>query len=111
MSRREGRPCEQKNRFEYEEEYEPCSVTYMTCSRVPGSRSQFEGLRKQIEKDTAIRTPAAKAASIPNFFLYRTANNPPASVETNVSAPKIIANRFMHHPLLPPTIIILCQLL
>src|SRR5512135_138898 len=55
--------------------------------KASGSRSK---------RDTAIRTPAAKAARISDLFLYRTANNPPTIVETNARAPKKNENRFMH---------------
>ena len=75
----------------------PTAVTYMTCSRgTPAFAASRRASGSRSKRDTAIRTPAAKAASIPNLFLYRTANNPPANVETNVSAPKIIGNIVMH---------------
>ena len=77
----------------------PTAVTYMTCSSgTPAFVASLKASGSRSKKDTAIRTPAAKAASIPNLFLYRTANNPPRSVETNVSAPKMIGNLFMHPP-------------
>jgi hypothetical protein len=75
----------------------PTAVTYMTCSSgTPAFVASLKASGSRSKKDTAIRTPAAKAASIPNLFLYRTASNPPSSVETNVSAPKMIGNLFMH---------------
>jgi len=75
----------------------PPAVTYMTCSRgTPAVVASLKASGSRSNRDTAIRTPAAKAASIPNLFLYRTANNPPPSVEKNVSAPKMIGNMFMH---------------
>ena len=75
----------------------PTAVTYMTCSRgTPAFAASLKASGSRSKRDTAMSTPAAKAASIPNLFLYRTANNPPTSVETNVSAPKMIGYIFMH---------------
>ncbi len=88
----------------------PTAVPYRTCSSgTPGFVASVKASGCRSKKDTAIRTPAAKAASIPNLFLYRTANNPPRGVETNVSAPKMIGTYSCIHPLLSLTIIILRQ--
>jgi hypothetical protein len=75
----------------------PTAVTYMTCSSgTPAVVASLKASGSRSKRDTDIRTPAEKAASIPNLFLYRTANNPPTSVETKVNAPKMIGNIFMH---------------
>ncbi len=69
----------------------------MTCSRgTPAFVASLKASGSRSNRDTAIRTPAAKAARISDLFLYRTATNPPTIVETNASTPKKIENRFMH---------------
>jgi len=94
---RKAYPVNGKIAFEYEEEYETYSgYIHDMLKWYPAIRSQPEGLRKQIKKRYCYKNPGHKSYKYPNLFLYRTASNPPSSVKTNVSAPKMIGNLFMH---------------
>jgi hypothetical protein len=80
----------------------PAAAVYIGCpggTLISAASLRLSGNRSK--RGTAISTPKAKTAMIPNLFLNRAAINPPDRVDTKVTVLETMGRKFMYRRFLP----------